>query len=61
MNNLSLEQRLLYTAMMMPVDKIPNFWIPVEVVELGKKIKRLFDEGKLTDMYLDEEGNIICR
>lgn len=47
--------------MMMPVDKIPNFSIPVEVVELGKKIKTLFDEGKLTDMYLDEEGYIICR
>lgn len=58
--SLSQEQQILYSAMMMPVDRLPVFPPSHEVIDLGHQIHNLYKRKILTKMLLDEDGNIHC-
>lgn len=56
--NMTENQQIVYTAMMMDTKMIPMFNQDniIEAHRIGAKIKKLFDEGVFTKMRLDEEG-----
>lgn len=56
--NMTQNQQIVYTAMMMDTKMIPVFNQPQldEAFAIGKKIKQLFDDGVYTKMSLDQEG-----
>ena len=56
--NMTQNQQIVYTAMMMDTKMIPVFNQPQldEAFAVGVKIKKLFDEGVFKKMRLDEEG-----
>lgn len=58
--NLSQEQQILYSALMMPLNQLPSFPESSEVVQLGVKIHALYKNKTLTKMYLDEQGLVHC-
>jgi hypothetical protein len=58
--SLSQEQQILYSAMMMPEDRLPIFPSSTEVINLGLQIHNLYKRKILTKMFLDEHGNIHC-
>lgn len=45
---------------MMPVNKTPPFPANKTAIEVGEKIKALFDNGTFTKMILDEECRVHC-
>lgn len=60
MNKLNIDQRILYSALMMPVNQIPSFPESTEVIALGQQIKKLYQDKVFTKMYLDTEGIVKC-
>lgn len=58
LSQLSQEQQIVYTAMMLPSDKTPAFPISQDIIELGNTFKTLFDTRKLTHMYLDNNARV---
>lgn len=61
LSQLPQEQQIVYTAMMMDPKMIPNFngHLIQDANELGKKIKKLFDDKVFTKMYLTNEGKVV--
>jgi hypothetical protein len=57
---MNIEQRILHNLMMMPVNKTPPFPANKTAIEVGEKIKALFDNGTFTKMILDEECRVHC-
>ena len=55
LSQLSKEQQIMYTAMMLPPNQIPNFPVSEDIVTVGKTIKEMFDNGTFTKMYLDKD------
>lgn len=58
LSQLSQEQQIVYTAMMLPSNQIPNFPISEDVDSIGKTIKEMFDNSKLTKMYFDKNSKL---
>ena len=61
LSQLPQEQQIVYTAMMMDPKMIPdlNGHLIQDANELGKKIKKLFDDKIFTKMYLTHEGKVV--
>ena len=61
LSRLPQEQQIVYTAMMMDPKMIPdlNGHLIQDANELGKKIKKLFDDKILTQMFLTNEGKVV--
>lgn len=57
---LTSAQQLLHIAMFTPPKNMPDFPASITLAKLGDTIKRMFDEGVLTHLSLDNEGAIVC-
>lgn len=57
-SQLSLNQQITYSAMMMDPKNIPDFNLPEqqEAIEIGKVITTMFKEGRIKSISLDQEG-----
>lgn len=54
------QQKIVYTAMMMPVSSIPDFPSSGSIHSLGITIHELFKNKTLTHISLNSEGEVIC-
>ena len=57
-SELSLNQQITYSAMMMDPKNIPEFNIPEqqEAIEIGKVIQIMMKEGRIRTISLDQDG-----
>ncbi len=57
-SELSLNQQITYSAMIMDPKNIPDFNLPEqqEAVEIGKAIENMVKEGRIKNISLDQDG-----
>jgi len=55
-HSLNFEQQMVYTMMVGSPSILPTMPFNKETQEVGMELKRLFQEGVLSDMYMDVDG-----